>query len=412
MIAGSDRTLRRAAWTILFLQVAALAVALPIVVSASETGGAWGTGGDLTEIVFNAVVLIFPLSGLLILIRQPRNRIGWVLQGIGVAWVLGVLLDGYASYGLVLEPGSLRRPDVAAALNEGSWALFVGLMGTFLILLFPDGRLPSRRWRPVGWLAGITMVAVTVLIAVEPGQLEEGPIPDMTNPLGLEAARLPLFILLGIFLPLLPLCILASAVALVMRFRRSRGVERQQLKWLATAGSAVAVVYLLTMVSTLMASFMEKQPAWVSGLQNLSLLSFVLLPLAIGIAVLRHRLYDIDVVINRTLVYGSLTATLAGAYLGSVLLLQLVLSPLTDQSDLAVAASTLGVAALFRPARARIQRAVDRRFYRRRYDAARTLESFTGRLRQEVDLVSVADDLRAVTRDTVQPAHLSLWLRS
>jgi len=264
----------------------------------------------------------------------------------------------------------------------------------------------------VAWLSVLSMTAVNVLITFEPGPLEESALPSMTNTLGLEAARLPLAILLGVFLPLLPLCILASAVALILRFRRSRGIERQQLKWLATAGSVVAVVYLVTMVSTLMASFMEEQPAWVSGLQNLSLLSFVLLPLAIGTAVLRYRLYDIDIVINRALVYGALTATLGGVYLGSVLLLQLVLSPLTDQSDLAVAGSTLAVAALFGPARRRIQTVVDRRFYRRRYDAARTVESFTGRLRREVDLEAVSADLRAVVRDTVQPAHLSLWLRS
>ena len=413
MIAGSDRTLRRTAWAVWWLQVAAVAIGLPIDLSANQgDNSSWGSGGDLAEAALYLVVLVFPLTGLLILIRQPRNTIGWVLQGVGLTWGGGVAIDAYASYGLVLEPGSLPRADIAAALNEGTWAPFIGLMGTFLILLFPDGHLPSPRWRPVAWLSVLSMTAVNVLITFEPGPLEESALPSMTNTLGLEAARLPLAILLGVFLPLLPLCILASAVALVLRFRRSRGIEQQQLKWLATAGSVVAVVYLVTMVSTLMASFMEEQPAWVSGLQSLSLLSFVLLPLAIGTAVLRYRLYDIDIVINRALVYGALTATLGGVYLGSVLLLQLVLSPLTDQSDLAVAGSTLAVAALFGPARRRIQTVVDRRFYRRRYDAARTVESFTGRLRREVDLEAVSADLRAVVRDTVQPAHLSLWLRS
>jgi len=413
VIAGSDRTLRRTAWAVWWLQVAAVAIGLPIDLSANQgDNSSWGSGGDLAEAALYLVVLVFPLTGLLILIRQPRNTIGWVLQGVGLTWGGGVAIDAYASYGLVLEPGSLPRADIAAALNEGTWAPFIGLMGTFLILLFPDGHLPSPRWRPVAWLSVLSMTAVNVLITFEPGPLEESALPSMTNTLGLEAARLPLAILLGVFLPLLPLCILASAVALILRFRRSRGIERQQLKWLATAGSVVAVVYLVTMVSTLMASFMEEQPAWVSGLQSLSLLSFVLLPLAIGTAVLRYRLYDIDIVINRALVYGALTATLGGVYLGSVLLLQLVLSPLTDQSDLAVAGSTLAVAALFGPARRRIQTVVDRRFYRRRYDAARTVESFTGRLRREVDLEAVSADLRAVVRDTVQPAHLSLWLRS
>ncbi|MBA2530489.1 MAG: hypothetical protein H0V23_00020 [Nocardioidaceae bacterium] len=408
----SDHTLRRAAWACWWFLVVVLIIGLPIALSDGPAPqGTWGASGDVLEIAFNLVVLVFPLTGLLILIRQPQNTIGWVLQGIGVTWGVGSLLDSYATYGLVLNPGSLPGADVAAALNEGTWAPWIGLMGIFLILLFPDGRLPSPRWRPVAWLSAVTIVAVTVVIGLEPGLLEEGPVPDMTNPIGLEAAQLPLLVLLAIFLPLLPLCIVASAVALVLRFRRSHGFERQQIKWLATAGSLVAVLYLVTMASTLATSSMDRIPSWVLGLQNAATLSFVLLPVAIGLAILRYRLYDIDVVINRALVYGSLTAMLAGVYLGSVLLLQVVLNPITDQSDLAVAGSTLAVAALFRPARGRIQSIVDRRFYRNRYDAARTLDAFAGRLRQELDLDAVGTDLRTTARETVQPSHVSLWLR-
>jgi hypothetical protein len=203
----------------------------------------------------------------------------------------------------------------------------------------------------------------------------------------------------------------ACAVGLVRRFRRSRGVERQQLKWLATAGAVVASVFLISIVTSAVAAPAGREPAWLLVLNQLSFLLWALLPISIGIAILRHGLYSIDVVINRALVYGSLTASLALAYLGSVLLLQLVLSPLTDQSDLAVAVSTLAVAAVFRPARARIQDVVDRRFYRGRYDAARTLESFSERLRHEVDLESVSADMRDVVQQTVQPIHVSLWLR-
>jgi len=268
--------------------------------------------------------------GLLILLRQPRNRVGWLLQGIGLVWGLTGLLDTYAEYGLVINPGSLPRPDVAAALGEGAWVPGIGLMGTFLILLFPDGHLPSPRWRPVAWLSGVTIAATTVLIEISPGVLEESPIPTMSNPLALESAETLIVILLAIFFPLLPLCMVASAVALVRRFRRSRGSERQQMKWLATAAVIVTMCYLVTMVATFLAALMDNELAWVLLLQKFAIASFVLLPLAIGVAVLRYRLYDIDVVINRTLVYGSLTATLAGTYLASVLLLQLVLSPLTD----------------------------------------------------------------------------------
>ena len=400
----SDRTLRGLAWAVWWFLAAVTVAALSLVDEPSTTGA-----------VSFIVVLTFPLVGVLILRRQPTNTIGWLLQGISLIWGLGACTDIYARYGLLVSPGSVPRPDIAAALNGGIWAPAIGLMGTFLILLYPDGRLPSPRWRPVAWLCAVTVVALTTTLYLTPGPLEVGPVPALTNPFGVESARPVLAVTLVVLLSLLPLCFVTCAVALVLRFRRSRGVERLQLKWLATAAAAVAGTFLVALAAPPLARSLTSSaetPGWLAPLDVVSFLSFGLLPAAIGIAILRHGLYDIDVIINRTLVYGSLTAALAGMYLGSVLLLQLVVNPLTDQSDLAVAASTLGVAALFRPARARIQGAVDRRFYRRRYDAARTLESFTGRLRQEVDLASVSADLRAVVRDTVQPTHVSLWLRS
>jgi hypothetical protein len=187
----------------------------------------------------------------------------------------------------------------------------------------------------------------------------------------------------------------------VRRFRRSAGAERQQLKWFAYAG------VLLAMLMPIAGAFWYRTVLIQAGVA----LAFNAMPLAVGVAILRYRLYDVDVLINRTLVYGALTATLAGAYLGLVLLMQLAISPLTEQSDLAIAGSTLAVAVLFRPARSRIQAAVDRRFYRRKYDAQRTLESFGGRLRDQVDLEALGGELRAVVHDTVQPAHVSLWLK-
>ena len=408
----SDRALRRWAGAVSGLVVGCvLTGALITSIDATQLAGSWGGSGILGELAFLLVIVSFPLIGLLILIQQPRNRIGWLLQGIGLAWGLPELLSAYAHWGLVVDPGSLPGADVAAAVNEGTWTFGVGTMGIFLILLFPDGRLPSARWRTVAWVGASTLVVGAAGIALTPGRMEESPIPTLANPLGSELLEPVTFVVLGVVLPLLPLCILASAVALVRRFRRSTGVERAQIKWLATAGAVVAGLYLVTMLASLVASFAEETPGPVSALQEVSLLSFLLLPVAIGIAILRHRLYDIDRLINRALVYGSLTAILAGNYLGSVLLLQLMLNPLDNQSDLAVAGSTLAVAALFGPARRRIQATVDKRFYRSRYDAARTLDAFAAQLRHEVDVDAVGTDLRSAVNQTVQPTHVSLWVR-
>ena len=410
----SDRTLRGAAWVATGFLPATVLVSVPVdLLRASSSGSSWDSGavGDYT---FLLVTLSFPLVGFFILRRQPRNRIGWLLAGVGVVWGLGVLADAYSVYGLVVAPGSLPGAGIVAGAAGGSWAPGIGLMGTFLILLFPDGRLPSPRWRTVAWVAAGSIVVLTVTIAVSPGKLDSTSLPPMDNPIGWERGEPALIVLLAVSLPLIPLSILACAFSLVQRFRRSSGTERLQLKWLATAGAFVACLYLTTMIATFTTSDMPWQngnPVWVDVIQTLSIASFVLIPASIGVAVLRHNLYEIDTVINRTLVYGLLTVSLAAVYIGSVLLLQLLLDPFTARSDLAVAGSTLAVAALFGPARKRFQSTVDRRFYRSRYDAARTLDDFASRLRHEVDLDAVAEDLSSTVSDTVQPAHVSLWIR-
>jgi hypothetical protein len=264
---------------------------------------------------------------------------------------------------------------------------------------------------------GAAALVVQVAITLRPGELVEAPVEGMRNPIGLEALEGPLNVLLALSLPFFPIGLVAAAASLAFRFRRSRGLERAQVKWLATAGAVVAAVYVATVTSTLVTELLADNrdanvpPLAVRLLENTSVLTFGLLPWAIGAAILRYRLYDIDLVINRTLVYAALTATLAVAYLTSVLVLRVALDPFTGGSDLAVAASTLAVAALFRPLRSRIQSLVDRRFYRARYDAARTLETFAAHLRDELDLESVQRDLRGVVHDTVQPTQVSLWLR-
>jgi hypothetical protein len=401
---ASDATLRRLAW----VAWAVMPVSVVLGVAVQVAGRDRDASSDL---VLGGMIVVFPLVGLLILRQHPRNRIGWLLQGVGVIWGTIGVFEAYATFGLVTAPGAVPGPDVAAALIEGAWALGIASMGTLLILLFPDGHLPSPRWRVVAWVSVVAPVLVAAVIAVMPGESSEGPVPGLTNPMGWESREDLLEVLLAVLLPLIPLSILACAAGLVSRFRRSRGVERQQLKWLASAGAVVAFLYLLAMLSTPLVRFTSiTESRALDIVKTGCVLSFVLLPIAIGFAVLRHGLYQIDTVINRALVYASLTTMLVVVYLLMVLLLQLVLSPVTDGSDLAVAGSTLAVAGVFRPARRRIQRLVDQRFYRSRYDAARTVDEFAARLRHQVDLDAVRADLQSTIADRVQPAHLSLWL--
>jgi hypothetical protein len=285
------------------------------------------------------------------------------------------------------------------------WIWYPGLMlvFSFLPLYFPDGRLVSRRWRPVVWLAVSATVVLTVFAAVQPGSGETRGIP---NPLGIEIEGLPP--LAGVFGVVVPASWLAlgaaSVTSLVMRFLRSRGEERQQIKWFVYA--------MVLVISYTLADLLFVRDLAFAVSTVLGLVFFTGPFVAIAVAVLRYRLYDIDLIINRTLVYGSLSVVLALVYLGGVVSLQRVFVVLTGQgSQLAVVASTLAIAALFSPLRRRVQAFVDRRFYRRKYDAAKTLEAFGARLRDETDLDALTEELVTVVRETVQPAHVLLWLR-
>jgi hypothetical protein len=272
------------------------------------------------------------------------------------------------------------------------------------LLLFPNGRLLSRRWRPALWL-GIAGIVCILGYAVRPGRFD-WPFNSVTNPLGIPGGYGLFNTATTLGWPLMAATAGLAGVAMALRLRRSRGDQRQQLKWMALAAAVGGVVTVANVASFFLA---------VKGIEQLRSVTlglvFAIVPVAAGIAILRYRLYDVDVVINRALVYGGLTAILALTYFGSVLLLQLALSSVTGGSGLAVAGSTLGVAALFRPARRRIQETVDRRFYRRKYDAERTLAAFSARLREQVDLDSLCAELHDVVDQTMQPAHLSLWLR-
>jgi hypothetical protein len=361
------------------------------------------------SVVGSIVGLTYVGVGALIASRWPRNPIGWIylvclaLISFGAP---GNLADQYAIYGTLTDPGSLPGPEWIVWAGHVALSAFFPALLVFSVLLFPDGRLPSPRWRPVGTFAGVAIVALTIETAF---QAFGPPMPlGLQNPVSATGALgdlLPVargatfFLILG--------ALGAAIVAIVGRFRRATGIERQQLRWFAYGAAWIPGLLLFAVVLSAVL------PRALSGGVGNELwpLSAAGIPVATGIAILRYRLYDIDVLINRTLVYGATTAAIAVAFFAGIVVLQALLRPLTSGSEIAVAASTLASVALFQPLRRRIRDAVDRRFYRARYDAARTLDAFSIRLRDEVELGAVRAELVGAVRDTVQPAHVSVWLR-
>ncbi len=358
--------------------------------------------------------LSFPIVGALIASRRPENPIGWICLVAGLFWMNIAMGEGWNAYELATT-GTVTSSVTLDALTYWLWVPPVGLLGVYMILLFPDGRVPSRRWRPFAWFAGAVMVLICVGFVFVPGPMEGH--PGLRNPFGLEwlawIRNVQVFIVL-----LLPLCVLVSALSLVLRYRRSSGEVREQIKWLAFAASVVGFVYFGSLLAQILfapeslENNAGSSPLWVTILNNLLLISYAGVPVAVGIAILRHRLYDIEIIINRVLVYGSLTATLVVIYAVSVVSFQYAFRALTGQgSQLVVVASTLTIAALFGPLRRRVQALIDKRFYRRKYDAAKTLEAFSTKLRDETDLDRLGEELVSVVRNSMQPAHASLWLR-
>jgi hypothetical protein len=390
------------AWGVSAVAALPTLVLLAIGAADSTPGDSFGLGG-YGGLSFVVASLAFASVGALVAARVPQSPIGWIFCLTGAILGIGDLAYQYADQALYGSATSLPGGTFAAWLQNLGLPPGFGLLGLAL-LLFPDGRLPSRRWRPALWLGLIGIAWIVIGYAFRPGPLDD-PFATIINPLGIKGTFGLMDALSGLGWMLMGACVGLAALAMSGRLRRARGHERQQLKWIALAAGLAGIV-----VVGVVASFFAGADR-IDQLRIVALgIAFSGFPVAAGMAILRYRLYDIDVVINRTLVYGALTATLAATYLGSVLVLQLVLRPLTRDSNLAIAASTLAVAALFRPARARIQSGVDRRFYRRRYDAQRTLEAFSARLRDEVGLEALTLELNAVVRDTVQPAHVSLWL--
>ena len=355
----------------------------------------------------NTVIAIgFSTVGAVITPRLPRqNPVGWLFCTIGVVGGVRLFVAEYAIVTLLAEPGSLPSTlpggETLAWISSWVWVLHLGLF-VFLALLFPDGRPPSSRWRPLVWGIGVVVVAGTVSVALWP---ETARGFDLINhPLGTEVAT-------DIINPVETIVYalgLIAAASLLVRLRGSKGVERQQVKWFT-----YAVAVLATSATLAYVVFESMGVVWLGWISSaLAIVGVVGLPVAVGIAILRYRLYNIDLIINRTLVYGSLTAVLAGIYFGSIVVLQLLFRALTGEgSQFVVVASTLAIAALFNPSRRRIQGFIDRSFFRRKYDAVKTLEAFSATLRDETDLDALSGDLVGIVRETMQPAHVSLWLR-
>jgi hypothetical protein len=409
----TDQAATRLAWAAFAVVSATMMGALVLaIVNGSFLGSAQGTSGVVGPLLF----FTFPAVGVLVASRLPRNSIGWILLGIGLAWEAYFVAENYSQYAFVHHPGSLWRPDLVVVLTSSLWVPAVGLIGTFLLLLFPDGRLPSPRWKPLAWASGITIASIFVVTPFIPlslrGVSQTPGTPRGTNPLGIEALE-PIIGAWRMSVGLIPLCILGCAAALVLRFRRSQGHERLQLKWVAAAAAMVALGYLVFMITGFIALGSEEITPFAELVSVVVPMSFGLVPVAVGIAVLKHRLYDIDVIINRALVYVLLTSVLALVYIGGVVVVGGAVRGVTGDADnsLIIAGTTLVIAGLFRPARARIQEFIDRRFYRHKYDATRTVESFSARLRNEIDLDSLCADLVSTVGYTMQPSQISIWLR-
>ncbi|MDQ3660055.1 MAG: hypothetical protein M3454_03140 [Actinomycetota bacterium] len=366
----------------------------------------WGSQGTLGALLLLLPGMAFVAVGWLISTRRSDNLIGRMCLAIGLLWTVLMSL-GSLGYWII----QTRTVDNELGLwiswvGDWLWVPVLGLFGTHLLLRLPDGRLISQRWRHYSRFCTIVLAVVTLSAAVELDTV--GGIPGSENPVlpYLEWARVlePAFILF-------PVSFVGAIACLVMRYRRSDDEVRHQIQWIALGGLSFVGSFLLVL-AVLFVGRVDTASFEGQVLTNITLIGYSLVPISIGFSVLKYRLYDIDVIINRALVYALLTTTLGLAYFMIVALLQQLFRPLTGTSDLSIAISTLTVAALFGPLRVRLQTFIDSRFYRSKYDATQTVEAFSARLRDEVDIDSLTDDLLAVVQDSMQPRSVSLWLRA
>jgi hypothetical protein len=399
-----DRRAAWLAWSLVVLSVALLVGGLVLARAASSTAPDLPFGGETADVsvVANLLTLLtFSVVGAIIASLHPRNAIGWLFCSVGVTVGLNSFAGDYAEYWLAGGTSMSSLAETAAWFSSWLWILLTYVPTSFVLLLFPDGRLPSPRWRPVAWGAALGIAGSVVGYALKAGPLED--FPQIANPYGVDGPIVEIVGLAGSVVAAGSL--VASAISLIVRMRHAGSEQRQQIKWLAYGGTVVVGTFFVSGLINLW-----NVPVGIV-VSNVALLG---LPVFTGIAIVKHHLYDIDLLINRTLVYGLLTTMLVAVYVGGIVLSQRVFVGLIGQEELpqlAIVASTLMIAALFAPLRRRIQAIIDRRFYRRKYDAAKMLSAFNARLRDETDLGTLSDDLVGVVKETMQPEHVTLWLR-
>ena len=408
----NQRTASRLAWLVFglitFLFTGGLAFsALNL---SAGAGDVWESG--LGSSLFHAAMFSFPIVGVLIASRQPRNRIAWIFLAIGLSWAMSIVTANYIEYALVTRPGSLPRPDLVLALTSWMWVPPIVLMGTFLILLFPDGRLPSPRWKPVAWLSVVALIVPSLVMLFLPAPFDDEGYPRVMNPLGIERLRPVLEGMLSFSVALIPISMMASAASLVRRFRRSSGIERLQLKWLTTAAAAVAAFYVVVVTSSLPFGWGTGAPWWIRVMQDVAVFSFALIPLAAGIAILKYRLYDIDVVINKTVVFGALAAFITVVYVGVVVGIGTLIGS-GDEPNLGLSIlATAIVAVAFQPVRERVQHLANRLVYGHRATPYEVLAEFSDKVAETYATEDVLPKMAKAIKDGTGAERAEVWLRS
>jgi hypothetical protein len=396
------------AWALLAVQAVLMAVFIGFSERARPILERAGLAADISVAV---TILAFPAVGVLILSRRPGHRVGWLFCFGMVGWAVVNAAGAYARDAVVAHPGMLPAADVAVWLYGWPGPLSVTAM-VWLLLVFPDGRFLSARWRALGRVTIAVTLIASLAAAFAPGPVGETIGFPVDNPFaihGTAGEAIRVVAELGFALSLILFA--AGAFALWRRYRVGGEIQRLQIKWFAYAAATCTTFFTAQLAGIAYFGSLSAGPPWVPALSVISVSSGILLPLTAAVAILRYRLYDIDLLIKRTVVYGATSAAIGATFFLGIVALQAVLRPLTSGSELAVAASTLASFALFQPIRRRVQGAVDRRFDRSRYDAARTVDTFADQLRDEVDLDALRAELLGAVSRTMSPAHASLWLR-